>query len=49
MSAGNMDDWPDDATVASVGPRMRCDCCGRLGATAVPNWIERADGLPGGS
>jgi hypothetical protein len=42
-----MDDWPDDATVPSFGPRMRCSRCGKLGATAVPNWIERADRLPG--
>jgi hypothetical protein len=44
--AVNMDDWPDYATVPSFGPRMRC---GKLGATAVPNWIERADRLPGGA
>ena len=47
--AVSMDDWPDDATVPSFGPRMRCGQCGKLGATAVPNWIERADRLPGGS
>jgi hypothetical protein len=45
--AVSMDDWPDDATVPSFGPRMRCSRCGKLGATAVPNWIERADRLPG--
>jgi hypothetical protein len=45
----NMDDFPDEATVPSFGPRMRCSRCGKLGATAVPNWIERADTLPGGS
>jgi hypothetical protein len=37
--AVSMDDWPDDAPVPSFGPRSRC---GKLGATAVPNWIERA-------
>ena len=47
--AVNMDDWPDDTTVPSFGPRMRCSRCGKLGATAVPNWIERADRLPGGA
>jgi hypothetical protein len=49
--AVNMDDWPDydDATVPSFGPRMRCSRWGKLGATAVPNWIEQADRLPGGS
>jgi hypothetical protein len=33
--------------VPSFGPRMRCSRCGKLGATAVPNWIERAGRLPG--
>jgi hypothetical protein len=47
--AVNMDGWPDDATVLCFGPRMRCSSCGKLGATAVPNWIERADRLPGGA
>jgi hypothetical protein len=47
--AVNMDDWPDDATVPSFGPRMRCTRCGKLGATAIPNWIEQADRLPGGA
>jgi hypothetical protein len=45
--AVSMDDWPDDDTVPSFGPRMRCSRCGQLGATAVPNWIERADRLSG--
>jgi hypothetical protein len=48
-SAVNVDDWPDLATVPSFGPRMRCSKCGKLGATAVPNWIERRDYLPGGT
>jgi hypothetical protein len=34
------------ATLPSFGPRIRCSRRGKLGATAVPNWIERADGLP---
>jgi hypothetical protein len=33
--AANMDDWPDDATVPSFGPRMRCSHCCKLGATAA--------------
>jgi ribosomal protein S14 len=45
--AVSMDDWPDDATVPSFGPRTRCSRCGKLGAMAVPNWIERAGTLPG--
>jgi hypothetical protein len=45
--AVNVDDWPDDATVPSFGSRMRCGR--KLGATALRNWIERADRLPGGA
>jgi hypothetical protein len=41
-----MDDWPDDAQVRSFGQRMRCSRCGKPGATAEPNWIERAARLP---
>jgi rRNA maturation protein Nop10 len=37
----NVDGWPDDAAVPSFGPRMRCTKCGKLGATAVPNWREQ--------
>jgi hypothetical protein len=44
--AVNMDEWPDDATVS---PPTRCSACGKLGATAAPNWIGRADRLPGGA
>jgi hypothetical protein len=47
--AVNRDGLPDDATVPSFGPRMRCSRYGRLGATTVPNWIERANRLPGGA
>jgi hypothetical protein len=45
--AVDMDDWPDDATVPSFGPRMRCSRWGKLGATAESNWIEQADRLSG--
>jgi hypothetical protein len=39
----NVDAHPDDVPVPSFGPRMRCSKCGKLGATAIPNWKERAD------
>jgi hypothetical protein len=32
----------------TFGPRKHCSRCGKPGAAAVPNWIERADRLPGG-
>jgi hypothetical protein len=34
---GQLDEWPDGATVPSFGPLMRCSRCGKLDATAVPN------------
>jgi hypothetical protein len=30
-------------SVASFGPRMHCSCSGKLGATALPKWIEPVD------
>ena len=48
-TAVNVDAWPDDVPVPSFRPRWRCSQCGKLGATAIPNWIERADRLPGGT
>jgi hypothetical protein len=36
----SMDDWPDDVPVPSFGQRIRGN---KLGATAVPNWSERAE------
>ena len=38
-----------DSLVPSFGPRMRCSRCGKLAATAIPNWKERADYMPGGT
>ncbi len=35
----------DDVAVPSIGPRLRCERCGHLGADARPNWSEyRAPG-----
>lgn len=34
--------FPDERTVPSFGPRMRCERCGHLGAQVRPNWNERA-------
>ena len=36
--AVSINEWPDDATVPSFGPCMRCTRCGKLGATAVPKF-----------
>jgi hypothetical protein len=44
MAVGGVGYWPDDATVPSFGPRRRCSRCGKLGAMAVPNWIEGITG-----
>jgi len=33
----------------TFGPRARCARCGELGGTAIANWNERADYLPGGA
>ena len=33
--------WPDDVLVLSLGPRMRCSKCGKLGAMVRPDWTER--------
>ena len=36
----------EDVTVPSIGPRLRCERCGHLGADARPNWSEyRAPGM----
>jgi hypothetical protein len=43
----NVDAWSDDVPVPSFGLHRRCTPCGNLGATAIPNWIERGNSLPG--
>jgi hypothetical protein len=36
----NVDAWPDDTPVPSMGPRMRCTKCGHLGAAVRPDWTQ---------
>ncbi len=43
------DAWPDNVPVPSFTRHMRCTRCGNLGASAIPNWIERGNSLPGGT
>jgi ribosomal protein L37E len=42
----NVDAWPDDGPVPSFTRHMRCTRCGNVGASAIPNWIERGNSLP---
>jgi hypothetical protein len=37
----NIDSLADDVAVPSLGPRMRCQCCGQREAEVMPNWRER--------
>jgi hypothetical protein len=32
--------YPDDLSVPSFGPRLRCEVCGHRGADVRPNWNE---------
>ncbi len=41
----NVDGHPDEATVLSFGPRLRCSKCGKLGADVRPDWSQLR-GLP---
>jgi hypothetical protein len=41
----NLEAFPDDVTVPSLGPRMRCTKCGCLGAMVRPDWT-RLRGMP---
>jgi hypothetical protein len=36
----NVDAYPDDMLVLALGPRMRCSCCGHLGATVRADWSQ---------
>jgi hypothetical protein len=35
-----VEQFPDDAEILSIGPRMRCEKCGRKGADVRPDWIK---------
>jgi len=37
----DVEGWPDDIPVPSIGPRLRCQKCGNRSAEARPNWKER--------
>jgi hypothetical protein len=37
----DVESWPDDMEIPSIGPRLRCQQCGARSAEARPNWIER--------
>jgi hypothetical protein len=36
----NVDAWPDDATVSSFEPKLRCTKCGDVGARVRPAWSQ---------
>jgi hypothetical protein len=38
----NIDAWPDDVPVPSMGAHMRCTKCGHLGANVRPDWTHCA-------
>jgi hypothetical protein len=38
----NVDQFPGDVPVPSLGPKMVCTKCGTIGADVRPNWLERA-------
>ncbi len=42
----NVDPLSNEVTVPSLGPRMRCTKCGRLGAYVRPDWTPLR-GVPG--
>jgi hypothetical protein len=36
----NVDHLPAEIEIPSIGPKLRCTACGRLGADARPNWSD---------
>jgi transcription elongation factor Elf1 len=43
----NVDRFPDHVITQSLGRRMRCKKCGRLGASVRPDWSQM-QGIPKG-
>jgi hypothetical protein len=43
----NVDRWPDEVEVPSIGQRRVCTRCGLIGADAQTNWNERQRGSTG--
>jgi ribosomal protein L37E len=41
----NVDFWPDEATVLSLGQQLRCRRCGHQGVDVQLDWMQWAPGM----